>query len=810
MEHDGSEQPGDGSDAAGTAPNQRLQELTARILALEEERDQAEQAGDQTAQAAALRKLGDVNRAAGATSAAREAYSRARYLYQMIGNSEGSAAVLLTVGNMEARARRFEAAARSFHEACDLYKRMVVPDKLADGLLSEADSLLAAGNQLVALDRINEAASLFVELDDTLGQAHVAFRLGMISQVDEPESADVHLALAARLFGDHVSRSGEEIDVSLPNTIGDSRRYPPFVMQRVCLRERQKLSGEAPTEPMRNRATSAALLVKDAPAEASSSKESSMTTWLGVGLLFVGTLAVLVPQLVGEVEVFGDISEWISAALGSGTAVNLAVAAFGAVVAMVAAQQAGVYAPIVLLAVGLGFGLIFHEVSRTLITAGLRTSVQTESVAKSGQVDLEALSAGRAGAARALVAGRAALDAGNASEARSKFSQSFNLAKAVTDIKAQIRALEGFLDLEIAHGAPAAQIEAGERLYDALRGVDNDRGREVLEVIVSVANGLGDLQKVRDTQIRLLTYYENAGDIGGEVAALMALAAIDRDLLDFEGAYEWFRRAHAHYQTMRDAPGQVGTLLAMGEIDAKLGRRRRAYGSYYHAFAMYRESGERSGQAAMLLHMGALDEAGARYEQAIAAFRQAQRIYSGLGDEAGEALAALRFGSTQFAHGNQRQARDGFTRSLELYTSLGDVAGQARAQLGLGRHWGKLGERAKALASYEAALDLYRRSEDPRGSLAVLRETALLEQAGGGEVAARGKFEEARRVARGVADPSVRASLLLSAGDLALSLEFPDDAIPTYREALALYQAIGDDPGQRAATDRLSRLNASG
>lgn len=811
MERDGSEEPCKGDDPIAAAPSERARELTERILSLEAEREQAEEDGDQAAQASALRKLGDLNQAAGANDAAREAYSRARYLFQMVGNAEAAAGLLTSLGNMESRLRRNDAAARYFREASDLYKRMVVPDKQADALLSEADALGAAGKTPAALERIDAAAAIFAELSDTLGQAHTAFRLGMIALREEPERADEHLELAARLYGDHVGRSGDDIDVTLPPTIGDSRRYPPFVMQRVCMRERQKLAGDTAVSPIPKRApSSTALLSRKPSVQKAAAKESSLTTWIGVALLFFGTLALLIPQLTSEVEIFAKLAGWIDGLIGGGTLINVAMGLLGAVGAIVAVRQMGIAAPVVLLGVGIGVGMITHELSRSLMAAvnpGGRTS---NTIAAGAAREQEAMRTGRAAAAKVLGAGRSALERGELGTARSMYSESYKLASEVLDTAGKIRALEAMLALELEFGNLEEQIDAAEALYDELRGINDERGREVLEVIVSSATRLGDTARLRDGQLRLLAYFEKAGDQQGEIGALMALAAIDRDKLELESAYEWYRRAHAGYQSTRDLAGQVGTLLAMGEIDARLGRRRRAYGSYYHAFAMYREAGDEAGQAAMLLHMGTLDEASERYEEAIAAFRQAQRIYQSLGDEAGEAQAALRFGTAQVAHGNQRQGRKGLTRSLELYEKLGDIGGQARARLGLGNHWLKVGDTDQALLNYQQARRLYGLEDDPRGELAALCEIALMAHQGGSNGVAEGSLQQARQISRRVADPSVRASLLLTAGDLAMSLERQTDAVATYQEALSLYRDIGDDPGQREARERLSRAQAAG
>jgi len=812
MESDASE---GGRTAEGTADESRearRREVAERAREVEAERDRAVAEGDQAAEATALRKLGDLHRAAGFDDVAREAYGKARYLYQLTGNAEGAALILVALGNVEARLRRHEAAARCFHEARDLFQRLVKPELEADALLSEADALQALDRGQASIQRIDAASVIFAQLDDTLGQAHAAFRLGMLTISEDPQMADEHLELATRLFGDHVGRDVPDKEVPLPATVPDSRRYPPFVMQRVCLRERQRLAGGGRHAALPSRYTSASS-VRKARRVAQSTPEhrSSATTWLGIGVLVIVILAFLLPQLLGDTNLVVFLAEEVGDSITLGMVVHMGVALFGAVVAVVGAQQLGISAPVVLLALAIGIGMIFHEIGRAMfpgIDPPKPSTAMTASTA--AVVDAEQIQIGRANAAKLMLEARNAMDRGDLAGARAGLNASLALARENQDPPGQVRALEALFALESEHGEKAERLRVAGQLHESLNSVDTARRREVLEEIVALAGQLGDRVALRDAHTKLLSHYEGVGDSTGAVTALLALAAIDRDAHQLEQAYEWYSRAHSTYQSLRDEQGQIGTLLALGEIDARLGRRRRAYGRYYHAFAMYRELDDRSGQGAMLLHMGNLDEAGEKYDEAIAAFRQAQRLYKSIGDPAGEAMAALRFGAAQGAHGNQRQARDGFLRSLELYQMLEDVAGQARANLGLGQYWLKAGQPDAAADHFERANVLYEKAKDPRGQLSALREIALLAYEEGGEAKARENLAEIRRVTRAIADPGVRAGMLLGAGDLAATLKRPDDAEATYREALALYQDIGDASGQRAANERLSRVAAPG
>jgi len=786
----------------------RRREFEARVAELENERVTAEEEGDQSAEGNALRKLGDLQRAMDLAEGARESYSRARYLFQLAGNGDGAATVLSSLGSLEMRQKRYDAAVRCFHQAAELYKSLGMPTQEADAHLSEGDACLMRGDSRAALRNYDDAAKQFAKADDTLGQAHSAFRLGTLALTEDPAEAEQQLELAGRLYADHVVRDSPQQDQPLPTRVVDSRRYPPAVMQRVCLRERQRLGFTGAAAKSSGAAQRRSRYV--APEVAS--EGTSWTVWIGLAVLVAGGLYLLL-SAAGEGD--GSAASWlleqINQTIPLATVLHIAVGIFGAVTGVVAARQLGIGAPVVLLAMGIGFGAIFHEISRAVFVDIVPKPAAEETVTEESTLDQEAAIMARAAASKLIREAQAALQRGEVDGARHRLEKAAELAEHNVDRTGHARALQELLALETKHGSLQVRFEVAESLFESLSGTGKPGEREAIETLVALARREGNPAKLRDTHMKLLGFHERVGDAQGEVAALLSLAAIDRDAGDLDQAYEWYRRAHAIYQSLRDEQGQIGTLLAMGELDARLGRRRRAYGRYYHAFAMYREMGDRGGQAAMLLHMGSLDEAAERYEEASAAFRQSKKLYREVDDGNGEAQASLRFAATQAAHGNQRQARDAFRRALELFTQLDNTMGAARVHLGMGHLARKAGNNAQAWDHYEQALALYAEIGDRRGQLAALREIGLMARDQGAP--AHKLTETVDRidlVANQPTDPSARGELLLSAGDIVAALDRTDSAAGIYRRALEIFEMLGDDAGRRAARERLELITAAG
>ncbi len=788
----------------GPDREQRRREFEARVAELENERVTAEEDGDQSAEGNALRKLGDLQRAMDLAEGARESYSRARYLFQLAGNGDGAATVLSSLGSLEMRQKRYDAAVRCFHQAAELYQSLAMATQEADARLSEGDAYLMRGDSREALRNYDDAAKQFAKADDTLGQAHAAFRLGTLALTEDPAEAEQQLELAGRLYGDHVIRDSPQQDIALPNRVVDSRRYPPSVMQRVCLRERQKLGFTG----ARAKSSGAGQRRSRYVAPEVASEGTSWTVWIGLAVLVAGGLYLLLSALgEGDSSLLRQINQTIPLA----TVLHITVGIFGAVTGVVAARQLGIGAPVVLLAMGIGFGAIFHEISRAVFVDIGPEPAADETVAEETTLDQEAAIMARAAANKLIREAQAALQRGEVDGARHRLEKAAELAEHNVDRAGHAQALQELLALETKHGTLQVRFEVAESLFESLSGTGKPGEREAIETLVSLARREGDPAKLRDTHMKLLGFHERVGDAQGEVAALLSLAAIDRDAGELDQAYEWYRRAHAIYQSLRDEQGQIGTLLAMGELDARLGRRRRAYGRYYHAFAMYREMGDRGGQAAMLLHMGSLDEAAERYEEASAAFRQSKKLYREVDDGNGEAQASLRFAATQAAHGNQRQARDAFRRALELFTQLDNTMGAARVHLGMGHLARKAGHNAQAWDHYEQARALYAEIGDRRGQLAALREIGLMARDQG---APSQKLTETvdriDLVANQPTDPSARGELLLSAGDIVAALDRTDSAAGIYRRALEIFEMLGDDAGRRAARERLELITAAG
>lgn len=212
------------------------------------ERINAQQAGDPSAEATLLLRLGDLERRAGYPVAAREAYTLALTLFAGQGDGVREAAALAGLGDVERATERFPEAASAYALALPLFQQADDPsgagrvlvgqaalefDRDAEGrrLYMEAQSLFetaaqpgAVGNVLLGLGELDrkggrmdearknfmDAHTMFGERSNALGQARAMLALGDLDQdLGNMEDAVAGYEQALLLFHQARCRPGE-------------------------------------------------------------------------------------------------------------------------------------------------------------------------------------------------------------------------------------------------------------------------------------------------------------------------------------------------------------------------------------------------------------------------------------------------------------------------------------------------------------------------------------------------------------------------------------------------------------------------
>lgn len=215
----------------------------------------------------------------------------------------------------------------------------------------------------------------------------------------------------------------------------------------------------------------------------------------------------------------------------------------------------------------------------------------------------------------------------------------------------------------------------------------------------------------------------------------------------------------------REAQGRI--LCNIGNAYRPMRRDDEAIDHYRLALELFGEVGYRQGEAKVWGNIGLSRGNQSRHDEAAEAHQRSLDIFRELGDRFGEALTLTNMGEMHQLRGRYAEAAGHHRIALDIFREIGEDHGAAEATSKLGVALAHLGDPAGALQLQLAALDAFRATGD--------------------------RYEE--------------ANVLAHLGDLHNGLGRRDEAVARWREALALYDQIGDSV---AAQDIEARLSATG
>lgn len=297
-------------------------------------------------------------------------------------------------------------------------------------------------------------------------------------------------------------------------------------------------------------------------------------------------------------------------------------------------------------------------------------------------------------------------------------------------------ALEELLAVSDAHGDASARARARRMLgWLRIREAKHAEARAVLEEALELARAGGDLREESDATGYL-------GHLCNETARLEEAEAF------FTRSLELARQSGHRMQEIK-MTGNLG-VVAYGR-----GRKGEAQAIFERHLAMCREEGYRLGEAISVGNLGVLHVQAGRREEAREHYERHLELAREVGFRQAEAIATGNLGGLDYIAGRFASALLRHERMLRLSTEIGFRMGEASAMAGLGLVLGALGRRAEARGWQERRLALVR---------------------------------ELRR-------PDQEGEALLWLGDFALDEGDRPEAERRYREALALWEAVGYRPG---------------
>jgi len=301
-----------------------------------------------------------------------------------------------------------------------------------------------------------------------------------------------------------------------------------------------------------------------------------------------------------------------------------------------------------------------------------------------------------------------------------------------------------------------------------------------------------------------LTIARQAGDRGGEAAALHELGVIERLTGDYPAAATSLAQAVTLYRGLDGHPGHAHALNHLGFVQTLTGDYSAAAASHQQALALAATAGDQSAQALAVKLLGFVQQLTGDYSAAAANAAAALELYRSVEHRQGEADTLTDLGTLHTLTGDYTDAAAHLRQALEIFRALGDQPYQAWALNDLGTVQQLTGDYTAAAASHQQALDLFRDLGARLGQAEALNRLGELSLRTSATSHAREQHTQALAMARDLGVPLEEARALEGIGNSHLHDDHPGQAEVYLRQALAIYQRI-EAPAAQHVQETLQR-----
>jgi tetratricopeptide (TPR) repeat protein/transcriptional regulator with XRE-family HTH domain len=306
----------------------------------------------------------------------------------------------------------------------------------------------------------------------------------------------------------------------------------------------------------------------------------------------------------------------------------------------------------------------------------------------------------------------------------------------------------------------------------------------------------------RRTQEAGLAAARRAGNRRGQAYALLTLGELHTYQDRLNDALACLEESLALFVDLGDRHGEASTLENIGAVYRVLGRHELATECFERALTTFTEVDDRVGAAGVMVALAALyldqGHPGAR-----ACLEGALAIFTEIGDRHTEAQVLRKLAWHHEQHKELDQAASQLTQALTIMRDLHDRIGEALTLEQLGEVNLRLGRLSTARTLLDQALPVFSAYQDRYGQARALRARGELRHAEGQYRRAADDLEQSLTRWRELNRPQWEARTLADLGDVYASVGNRQAAEVAWREALAIFQALGA-PDAEALGERLS------
>jgi tetratricopeptide (TPR) repeat protein len=337
---------------------------------------------------------------------------------------------------------------------------------------------------------------------------------------------------------------------------------------------------------------------------------------------------------------------------------------------------------------------------------------------------------------------------------------------------------------------------------------DHERHRDVLALAYALNQYWSVRGRVDETRLARPWALDAAQALGDATAERITL----HDLALFQGQTGHPAEARAGYdqalalaRQLSDPAAEWVELHSLAVLDANQGKVA-ARAGFEQALALARQLGDPAAERADLHCLAALDAREGKWAVARAGYERALALARQLGDPDAERRELHARAVLDANEGRRAEARAGYEQALALARQLGDLAAEWVDLHSLAALDADEGKWAAARAGFEQALALARQLGDLAAQSRVLQALGADDTRSGADLArARSELTEALALARQVQQPKLNAEAAWLLAELERLEGNIDAARAGFREALTLYEQLGD-PNAAITREQLRKL----
>jgi CHAT domain-containing protein/Tfp pilus assembly protein PilF len=283
-------------------------------------------------------------------------------------------------------------------------------------------------------------------------------------------------------------------------------------------------------------------------------------------------------------------------------------------------------------------------------------------------------------------------------------------------------------------------------------------------------DNLGEYQRALESHQNELAIQRELGDRASEAVTRNNIGSAWSGLGEYQKALDAYTAALDINRSLDNRWNVAINLNNIAWVYDNLGERRRALRFYQDSLELIRAIKDQRRLAISLNNIANIQVDLGYYQKAVALHTEALALRRAVGDVDGEANSLSNLGNAYAKLGEQEKARRHFERALAIHRSSENRYMMARTLRNLGELYLETGDTQRALTFFNEALNISRAIHDLSGESAALAGLARLERDLGHLEQAHTRAEEAlatlESVRRGLASPSLRATLVASARDL--------------------------------------------